>query len=485
MPMLHSRRQFFASATAIAGLAALPATARAGSDRLKILYNRAAQEHFPDQNPVIVIPGILGTRLVDGASGETVWGAFDGISPNSSDKANVSRLAFPFHRQSLGPDLADLRPDAVLDRVRVRLLGVPFQLRQYAQILSTLGAAGYRDETLHPKGLDYGPGHISCFQFPYDWRRDNAETALALKQFMDERRLVVADGYREYHGYDVAPESIRFDVVAHSMGAVMFRYFMRYGGQPLDTLGAGPTLDWAGAAYVDRAILVAPPNGGSGETMRLLLEGQDFGRPVAPRYPPSVLGSFPSVYQLLPRPWSPAIEGVDGQRLFEAKTWIDRGWGIADPDQAPVLERLLPEVSDPDRRRHLALDHLEVSLKRAQKFHTALDSAQLAPIGFEPFLVAGDAVPTPERYRYDAQRKRLTVVSSAPGDGAVTRSSALLDHRTPSTWTPRIQSPLRFRSVLFTEQDHLGLTRTDLFSDNLLFWLLEEQRGENSVRYSI
>jgi hypothetical protein len=94
-------------------------------------------------------------------------------------------------------------------------------------------------------------------------------------------------------------------------------------------------------------------------------------------------------------------------------------------------------------------------------------------------------VSTPERYRYDTQLKRLTLVSSAPGDGAVTRSSALLDHRTASTWTPRIQSPLRFRSVLFTEQDHLGLTRTDLFSDNLLFWLLEEQRGENSVRYSI
>lgn len=484
--MLHSRRQFLWSATASAGLAALPATAWASSDRLKILYNRAAQQHFPDQNPVIVIPGILGTRLVDGASGKTVWGAFDGFSPNSSDRAKVSKLAFPFHRQSQGSDFAaDLRPDAVLDRVSVKLLGVPFQLRQYAQILSTLGAAGYRDETLHPKGLDYGPGHISCFQFPYDWRRDNAETALALKQFMDEKRLVVADGYREYLGYDVAPEAIRFDVVAHSMGAVMFRYFMRYGGQPLDTLGAGPTLDWAGAAYVDRAIMVAPPNGGSGETMRLLLEGQDFGRPVAPRYPPSILGSFPSVYQLLSRPWAPAIEGIDGERLYDTKTWIDREWGIANPDQNQVLEGLMPEVSDPDRRRQLALDHLDASLKRARKFHTALDSAQSAPIGFEPFLVAGDTVPTPERYRYDTQSKRLTLVSTAPGDGAVTRSSALLDHRTPSTWTPRIQSPLRFRSVLFTEQDHLGLTRTDLFSDNLLFWLLEEQRGENSVRYSI
>lgn len=485
-PMIHSRRQFLTSVTASAGLAALPTAARASSDRLKILYTRAAQQHYPDQNPVIVIPGILGTRLVDGASGQTVWGAFDGFSLNSSDKDNVRRLAFPFHREGLSPDLlTDLRPDVVLDRVSVKLLGIPFQLRQYAQILSTLGAAGYRDETLHPDGLDYGPGHISCFQFPYDWRRDNAETALALKQFMDEKRLVVADGYREYFGYDVAPESIRFDVVAHSMGAVMFRYFMRYGGQPLESLGAGPTLDWAGAAYVDRAVLVAPPNGGSGETMRLLLDGQDFGRPVAPRYPPSILGSFPSVYQLLPRSWSPTIEGVKGESLFDATTWVDRGWGLAAPDQAPVLASIIPEVADANRRRQLALEHLQTSLTRARKFHTALDSAQTAPVGFEPFLVAGDTVPTPDRYRFDGQRKRLTVTGYAPGDGAVTRSSALLDQRTPSNWTPRIQSPLRFRSVLFTEQDHLGLTRTDLFSDNLLFWLLEEQRGGLNVRYSI
>jgi len=480
-----SRRHLIAGAIG-GGLAFGPAAARPRGERLKVLYNRAAQEHYPDQNPVIVIPGILGTRLVDGASGQTVWGAFDGLSPMSSDKSNVRRLALPFGDQSrLSGVAADLNPIAVLDRVSVKVLGVPFQLRQYAQILSTLGAGGYRDETLHPTGLDYGPGHISCFQFPYDWRRDNAETAAALKRFMDEKRLVVADGYRETLGYDVAPESIRFDVVAHSMGALMFRYFMRYGGQPLDTYGAGPTLDWTGAAYVDRAILVAPPNGGSAETMRFLLEGQDFGRPVAPRYPPSVLGSFASIYQLLPRPWASPIDGVDGERLFDARTWIARGWGLAAPDQDAVLATLLGDVTDPLRRRQIALDRLQDSLTLARRFHAALDSTEKAPAGFEPFLIAGDNVPTPERFRFDAGRGRLSPVSLVPGDGAVTRSSALFDHRTPSTWRPRVQSPLRFRSVLFTEQDHLGLTQTDLFSDNVLFWLLEEQRGERLERYAL
>lgn len=483
--MLPSRRALLAALAGGVAATTLPASAAPRSDRLKILYNRAAQEHYPDQNPVIVIPGILGTRLVDGASGQTVWGAFDGLSANSSNKTNVRKLALPFHPRGEASSASELRPDAVLDRVSVKLLGVPFQLRQYAQILATLGAGGYRDETLHPEGPDYGPGHISCFQFPYDWRRDNTETAAALKQFMDEKRLIVAEGYREYLGYDVAPEAIRFDVVAHSMGALMFRYFMRYGDQPLDVDGAGPTLNWAGADYVDRAVLVAPPNGGSGETLRFLVEGQDFGRPVAPHYPPALLGTFPSIYQLLPRAWSPTLEGMGGETLFDARTWAEHGWGLAAPEQTSGLEDLVSEVADPNVRRSLTLDHLQTSLTRAMKFHAALDRPVAAPAGFEPFLIAGDTVPTPERYRYDPQRKRLTVTGHAPGDGAVTRASALLDTRTAATWTPRIQSPLRFRSVLFTDQDHLGLTRTELFADNLLFWLLEEQREKSIERYAL
>ncbi|MEM8636894.1 MAG: hypothetical protein AAGF33_18155, partial [Pseudomonadota bacterium] len=45
---------------------------------LNQIYERSAQYHLPDRNPVIVIPGILGSQLVDDASGRTVWGAFRG-----------------------------------------------------------------------------------------------------------------------------------------------------------------------------------------------------------------------------------------------------------------------------------------------------------------------------------------------------------------------------------------------------------------------
>ena len=44
---------------------------------LDLLYNPAAQHHSPDRNPIIAIPGLLGSRLRDTSSGVSVWGAFE------------------------------------------------------------------------------------------------------------------------------------------------------------------------------------------------------------------------------------------------------------------------------------------------------------------------------------------------------------------------------------------------------------------------
>jgi hypothetical protein len=40
------------------------------------IYNQLAQHEDPYRNPVILIPGILGSRLVEKGSGVLVWGAF-------------------------------------------------------------------------------------------------------------------------------------------------------------------------------------------------------------------------------------------------------------------------------------------------------------------------------------------------------------------------------------------------------------------------
>ena len=47
------------------------------------------QNENPYRNPVILIPGLLGSKLIDPQTGHTVWGKF-GVAGITSDKVTVS-----------------------------------------------------------------------------------------------------------------------------------------------------------------------------------------------------------------------------------------------------------------------------------------------------------------------------------------------------------------------------------------------------------
>ena len=76
----------------------------------------------------------------------------------------------------------------------------------------------------------------------------------------------------------------------------------------------------------------------------------------------------------------------------------------------------------------------------------------------------------------EAGRNELSVAATAAGDGKVLRSSALMDERMDGTWSPYLRSPIEWKSVMFLPESHLELTQTAVFTDNLLFWLLEAPR---------
>lgn len=459
---------------------------RSSAPDLRFIYNRSAQYHFPDRNPIVVIPGLLGSRLRNPRDGAIIWGAFDGAAADPSTTAGARALAAPLEldvNAGAAPGAADA--DGVLDRVRVRLAGVPFELAQYAEILATLGAGGYRDESLGLAGVDYGGDHFTCFQFAYDWRLDNAANAAALKSFLDAKRVYVSAQYAERFGLDVSPASIRFDVVAHSMGALLLRYFMRYGAAPLPQDRA-PEITWNGAGYFERAVLVAPPNAGSLRTLLYLVEGRDFGRPLLPFYPPAILGTYASLYQLLPRPrhapvvWDRAAR-APLENIFDPVIWRRYGWGLADPAQDSVRRALFPAIAGEADRLSVAYEVQTRLLRRARRFTAALDASAGPAPGIEAMLVAGDALDTPRTLALDDASGRLSVLESGPGDGAVLRTSALLDERSADRWTPALQSPLRFNTTLLLGGDHLGITRSSSFSDNVLYWLLEAPRHQGGA----
>ncbi len=107
------------------------------------------------------------------------------------------------------------------------------EIGAYIDIMKSLAAGKYRDQSLGRSGIDYGGLHYTCFS-PYDWRRDISEQADA--QIRSSLRLRPS---RDELGL---PESapVRVDVVAHSMGGLVLRYYLRYGTQPLPDDGSMP-----------------------------------------------------------------------------------------------------------------------------------------------------------------------------------------------------------------------------------------------------
>jgi hypothetical protein len=441
------------------------------------IYERAARVSDAERNPVVVIPGILGSKLRDTASDRLVWGAFLGtwVDPATPDGARL--VALPMAE---GVPLAALRdevtPAGVLDRLRITVLGLPLDLHAYAEILRDLGVGGYRDQSLGESGaVDYGGAHFTCFQFDYDWRRDLAENAARLAVFLEEKRAYVAARTGK------PAEEIRFDVVAHSMGGLLARYFLRYGAAPLPEDGSLPPVTWDGTRAIDRAVVVGTPNAGAVDALLQLVEGARFAF-FLPRYEPAVLGTMPALYQLLPRARHGLVRvaaGPDGGEEvvdpLDPATWERFGWGLAAPGQDAVLARLLPEAPDAGARRRIALDHLRKSLARARQLHAALDAPAPPPPDLRLVLFAGDSEATPASVAVEAATGRARVASHAAGDGRVLRTSALLDERVGRAWTPGVETPVGWSRVTFLFGDHLEITRAPVFTDNLLFELLESR----------
>jgi len=150
-----------------------------------------------------------------------------------------------------------------------------------------------------------------------------------------------------------------------------------------------------------------------------------------------------------------------------------------------VLEILMPKEPDAAARRARAKLHLKKVLARADQFQRAMDRPTSLPDDIEAYLVVGGGYETPAAGEFIAETGRLEISKLEEGDGVVLRASSLLDERQDGNYTLRLRAPVRFRRVLLLPEEHVDITKSAVFGDNLLYWLLEGQRtGEQLARPS-
>lgn len=185
----------------------------------------AATSHDQRVNPIIVIPGIMGSKLIDESSGKMVWGSYGSGAIRHSSPDGMRTMSIPM---SPGTPLVGLTDSVDQDGTLDRLIPGPgFSVKAYARLLQALAIGGYRDQQILEKN---GEEHFTCFQFAYDWRRSNADNAALLADYIEDRKAYVeAENFRRFG----TRREVKFDIVAHSMGGILARYYLMYGSAPV------------------------------------------------------------------------------------------------------------------------------------------------------------------------------------------------------------------------------------------------------------
>ncbi len=426
-----------------------------------------------ERNPVIVVHGFLGAKLKDTKTGNSIFGGFTGLDAiKGYSNEQLKGIAIPMEIGKPLKDLkSDVRPYSIMKNIDVRILGMHFNLEGYDKMLEILEKGGYvpEGETL-PEGKNFS----SLFVFYYDWRRDLPENAAKLHEFILLKRAYLQKQYKKLYGLD--NYDVQFDIVCHSMGGLLSRYYLEYGDQDLPEDGSMPVLDWRGSKYIDKLVVVATPNAGYLDTFVEMQNGLKMA-PELPAYSPGIIGTWATYYQMLPLVRTRSIVYKDDPsgkpvEIFDPEVWISMKWGLANPKHDEALKLLLPDAKTADERHAIAVDHLKKCLKRAKQFTDAMKVDAVPPDDVALYLFLGDAVPTRRTAVVDRKTGEFEVTEFEAGDGKVLSTSARMDEREGGQWRPFSASPIKWQAVMGIFAAHMGITTSQEFATNMGYYLL-------------
>jgi hypothetical protein len=356
---------------------------------------KATVRQLPDitHDLVVVIPGIMGSELVDVASGDVLWG----LHPGAYAKAWLTGSTLRRMR------LTDAERDGRYDRIEAR------RLLSFPSWLSFLqGVEPYTDLVRALRQVVADPAAV--LEFPYDWRLPVSYNAGRLA----ERAMARLDWWRAQPAHEQARRDhpagrpAQLVLIAHSMGGLLARELALIPGV---------------SEHIRTTITLGTPFHGAPKAALMINTGRNMSPPLPANRPltsaldqdpddgvRALAATLPGIYDLLPSyrcVISTLPDGAWADRRLTIDDIVDLG---GDRDLAVDSER------DRTRRHDLPLSGHELLLGRAQATVQGLTVADgiCAGLDFELRPFSGVL----------QQLNRL-------GDGTVPTGSAELPGRSP------------------------------------------------------
>jgi len=331
----------------------------------------SAQDTAPKgKTPIIIIPGITGSELINKTTGQTAW--FRRSRPDDDDvrlpmSANLAR-----NRDNLiaGDIIREVRISRILPEIEI-----------YEKLISSLkDPGGYREANwLTASKAD---SEDTFFVFPYDWRRDNVESARLLIERIEtlKRKL--------------RKPNLKFNIIAHSMGGLISRYAAMYGNADIPPGTPRPT--WVGAKHIDKVFLIGTPNEGSLLSFDALLNGVGYigggiKLPFVQDLSRFDVFTVPSIFQLLPHDESMLAYDEELKPLnidiYDPNAWEEFDWAIwKDKDFTKKFSATEQRTARP---------YFRAALARAKRFQIALNAETSRPIPVSFYLLGAECKDTP------------------------------------------------------------------------------------------
>lgn len=417
---------------------------------LELLYRNSYLNE--NATPVIVIPGLMGTSL-ENAQGLEAW-------PKS-----VSSLAFSNYATLSNYETDDLRPGRLIDT----LVGVDF----YGTLIKTLEkSGGYEKARLNSPISNKSKRRY--YVFLYDWRKSNFDAIQKLHVLIEQIR-------RDYQDPD-----LKVDIIAHSNGGLIARYYLQYGPQSVESR-KNPQAWQVGDKTIRRLVMLGTPNLGSIISVKRLYQGFDFGFRTIPV---QIMANFATPFEAFPSPGTPAFIDSNGTPLYldiyNPKVWKENQWSVFSKQ---TMDAIRSDSIDPEHEvvkiQNVFVQHLE----QAYFFQNALSkplgtkSTEIAIFGGDCNLTESRAVVNqyPKRLELafeesDIQNKRLNVnyrnLLLLPGDGLVTRESELARASTAYLNQSQNSDLFSIAQTTFFCETHSFLTANPYFQNNLLYFIL-------------